>query len=82
MNINVLKLKQGDLLETMRFSYCADKRNFVQAFSDIGIQINSERDLEALVSYKFPNSSFSLRDFVSQIEIRHSQVLKCSAKFV
>ena len=82
MNINILKLKQGDLFETMRFSYCADKKNFVEAFSNIGIQIGSEKDLYALANYKFPNTSFNLRDFVNKIEIRHSQVKKCTASFI
>lgn len=82
MIINVSKLKQGDLLETMRFSYCADRKNFVDAFRAIGIQINSERDLEALATYNFPNVNFSLRDFVNQIELRNNQIANCKAGFI
>lgn len=82
MIINVSKLKQGDLLETMKFSYCADTRNFVDAFKSIGIRINSERDLEALVNYRFPNSNFNLRDFVNRIELRHNQIINCKAGFI
>lgn len=48
MNISRTKLRNRDLLEIMRFSYCADKEAFVDAFSKLGIPIESEADLVEL----------------------------------
>lgn len=82
MNLSVTKLRSGDLLETMRFMYCADTKNFVDAFRMIGITINSEKDLEALVDYNFDNQGFNLRNFVNGINLRNGQIKKCSATFI
>lgn len=98
MNISISKLKQGDLLETMRFSYCADKDNFTKAFNSIGLPIRGDADLVQLADWsnkgydtgsRIKNSNnvvlrnFSIKDFVNDIKIRHNMVAKCTdIKFV
>lgn len=97
MNISVSKLKANDLLEQMRFSYCADKRSFVDTFNQIGIPVKSEDDLVKLndlhnkgfdVTGKIKNSQnkvlkFNIADFVRyNIRLNHSQLVNCNVKFV
>jgi hypothetical protein len=96
MTISKSKLKAGDLLETMKFSYCADKEEFVKAFKRIGLPINSESDLETLNEWskagldklgKIKNEKgelvkFNIKNFVKyNIKLRHNQVLNCKIKF-
>ncbi len=96
-SISKSKLRAGDLLETMRFSYCADKKQFVDAFARIGLPIESEKDLLTLerwykegkdkageVKNKDGNTvEFDIKDFVNRgIKLRHNKVLNCNIKFV
>jgi len=97
MEISKSKLKSGDLLETMRFSYCADKESFVNAFKSLGLPINSEDDLITLEKWhkngwdkdgkiKNKNNDFvnlDINHFVNySIKLRHNKVLNCKIKFV
>jgi hypothetical protein len=97
MEISKSKLKSGDLLETMRFSYCADREAFVQAFADIGLPVKSESDLILLTKWhtngwdkagkiknsKGDNITIDIRHFVNyNIKLRHNKVLQCKIKFV
>lgn len=95
--ISKSKLKAGDLLETMRFSYCADREAFVEAFKKIGLPINSEADLKTLVEWhkkgwdkngtiknaEGNNLKLDISNFVNYgIKLRHNKVLNCKIKFV
>jgi len=97
MEVSKIKLKQHDLLETMRFSYCADKEAFVNAFGKLGLPIKSEDDLLTLVKWhdngwdkngKVINKNgdvvnFDIKHFVRYgIKLRHNKVLNCKIKFV
>lgn len=97
MIISVSKLKANDLLEQMRFSYCADKNSFIDAFNQIGIPVTSEDDLAKLndwhnkgydVNGKIKNIQnkvlrFNLADFVRyNIRLNHNQLVKCNVQFI
>jgi len=90
------KLRRGDLLETMRFSFCADKEQFVKAFKSLGLPVNSEADLDTLNEWsksgldnlgQIKNDrgefvKFNIEKFVKyDIKLRHNQVLNCKIKF-
>lgn len=92
MEISISKIKKGDLLETMRFCYCADKESFVSAFNKIGLPINSEDDLITLNQWhkdgldttgkiKLKNGNiitFDIDRFVkNNIKLNHNSVLNC-----
>lgn len=48
MNLSVKKLKDGDILETIKFVYYSDKQAFVDKFAKLGILIEGDKDLEKL----------------------------------
>ena len=95
--ISKSKLKSGDLLEVMRFSFCADKEAFVNAFDKLGLPVKTEEDLVILKKWhdkgwdksgqiKNKNGdvvNFDLSQFVNySIKLRHNKVLNCKIKFV
>lgn len=97
MEVSKSKLKAGDLLETMRFSYCADKEAFIEAFAKLGLPIKSEEDLLSLEKWhnlgwdkqgKVKNKNgevvnFDIKHFVNYgIKLRHNKVLNCKIKFI
>lgn len=97
LEISKSKLKAGDLLEVMRFSYCADREAFVEAFKKIGLPVNSESDLVTLYDWHkkgwdkdgiIKNSrgekiKLDISNFVNySIKLRHNKVLNCKIKFV
>lgn len=96
MEISKSKLKAGDLLELMRFSYCADKEQFVKAFSKLNLPIKSDQDLITLQKWNAKGYDknglventlgekikFDIKEFVSRIKLRHDKVLNCNIKFV
>ncbi|HMT03304.1 MAG TPA: hypothetical protein PKD00_08380 [Burkholderiales bacterium] len=97
MEISKSKLKSGDLLETMRFSYCADRESFVDSFAKIGLPIKSESDLILLNKWhnegwdkagmiknsKGDNLVIDIKHFVNyNIKLRHNKVLQCKIKFI
>lgn len=96
MTISKSKLKSGDLLETMKFSFCADREEFIKAFKKIGLPITSESDLDTLNQWskkgldvlgqiKNEHGEFvrlNIENFVKyDIKLRHNQVLNCKIKF-
>jgi hypothetical protein len=95
--ISKSKLRAGDLLETMRFSFCADREAFIDAFKKIGLPVSSEADLKTLEEWHkkgwdkngmVKNLSgnkvtFDIHNFVNYgIKLRHQKVLNCKIKFV
>lgn len=97
MEVSKSKLKSGDLLETMKFSYCADKDSFIKAFQKLGLPIKSEDDLLTLNSWslrgldkagKIKNINgntvdFDIKHFVNySIKLNHTKVLNCKIKFI
>ncbi len=96
-SISKSKLRSGDLLETMRFSFCADKEAFINAFDKLGLPIKSEDDLISLVKWhengwdrdgKIKNKNgdlvkLDINHFIRyNIKLRHNKVLNCRIKFV
>ena len=96
-SISKSKLRSGDLLETMRFSFCADKKQFVDSFARIGLPVESEKDLVTLAKWHnegldkagmIKNKDgnyldFDIKEFVNRgIKLRHFKVLNCNIKFV
>ena len=94
--ISAKKIKSGNVLERMRFIFCADRENFTKAFKSIGVEVKNEKDLETLaqlhelgddVKGKLKNNKsqdvvFNLTKFIDQIQIRHSNLNNCQIKLV
>jgi hypothetical protein len=81
----------------MRFSFCADREAFINAFSKLGLPIKNESDLLTLEKWhnkgwdkdgKIKNKDgdfiiIDIKNFVNHsIKLRHNKVLNCRIKFV
>jgi hypothetical protein len=93
--VSISKLKSGDILEKLRFSFIADRVSLIKAFKDVGILVKDENDLKILADLNktgvdkkgLPNSDgkilkININQFVDTIHLRHDYLSKCSIKWI
>lgn len=94
--ISYKKITSGDILEKLKFAYCADPDNFIAAFAKLGIAINPNdiaNDLNTLANFhntgkdmdgslKINNQSirFNISTYVDSIPVRKSSINNCGMK--
>jgi len=93
--VSISKLKSGNLLEKLRFSFIADRVSLTKAFRDVGIIVKDENDLKILSDLSkqgidkkgLPNSDgkilkIDINSFVDKIHLRHDYVRNCNVKWI
>lgn len=90
LKISKGKLKQGSVIDILRFAYCADTENFHNHFKSIGIDINDDEDLKALAKLHSQGkdldgtmgTKFDLMKFIGGMKIRHNKLNNCAIRLI
>ena len=94
--ISYNKLKEGDILTSLKFAYAADRKVTTDRFADVGVLVRSESDLDALAELsnsgadkmgmlKVNNTKpiyFSVREVLGKINVRHSELKNSNIKII